>query len=240
MKPRTTLKKLKNKFYCINLPCNSSFSCPVCNSEFRKFIPYSRNKKQNLRCPVCKSLNRHRLLWLFFKANQDLFNCGMKILHFAPEPCLESKFVEMKDITYITADIDPFAAKVSTDITDICFKDSYFDAVICNHVLEHIPDDKKAMQEIYRVLKSGGWAVLMVPLDIQRESTYENSSVVTTLDRLKHFEQEDHVRIYGNDYTDRLKNVGFTVYPVDFADKFSESQTNKFGISKEYIYFCKK
>jgi predicted SAM-dependent methyltransferase len=240
MKLKSAIKKVLNTIYYTNINPKSGYICPVCNTKSRKFIPYSRNKKQNARCPKCKSLDRHRLLWLFLKDNPELFSINMKLLHFAPEPCLEKEFKKMKDIIYITADIDPDAALIATDITNICFKENYFDAIICNHILEHINDDKTAMQEIYRILKPDGWAILMVPIDTARDKTYENSLITSPSDRLEHFEQEDHVRIYGQDYTNRLYNAGFTVHVIDQASKLHEKQKEIYKIQQEEIYFCKK
>jgi len=224
----------------MNLIPGKGTTCPICDKTSRKFIPYIRNSKVNARCPKCKSLDRHRLLWLYFKDNPGLFKRGMNLLHFAPEPCFENEFIRMKDINYITADLDPAAAMIQMDITNICYEDNYFDAIICNHVLEHVEDDKKAMQELYRVLNLGGWAVLMIPVDINRKETYEDFSKITPEDRLKHFEQEDHVRIYGFDYIDRLKNAGFDVSANNYIQVLSDNIIGKHKLKDEIIYFCRK
>ncbi|MDD3013581.1 MAG: methyltransferase domain-containing protein [Candidatus Gastranaerophilales bacterium] len=240
MKLKSAIKKVANNLYYMNLVPGTGTTCPICEKTSRKFIPYIRNLKVNARCPKCKSLDRHRLLWLYFKDNPGLFKKKMNILHFAPEPCFENQFSKMKNINYITADLDPEAAMVQMDITNINYTNNYFDGIICNHVLEHVEDDIKAMQESYRILKPGGWAVLMIPVDVNRQETFEDFSIVTPEERLKYFEQEDHVRIYGLDYTDRLKSVGFEVSAINYARMLDDRTIDKYKLKDEIIYLCRK
>jgi len=239
-KTKSAIKRVINNLYYMNLVPGKGSTCPICDTTSRKFIPYIPNTKVNARCPRCKSLDRHRLLWLYFKENPELFKKEMKILHFAPEPCFENEFIRMKGINYITADLDPAAAMIQMDITSINYEDNHFDAIICNHVLEHVESDIKAMQELYRILNTGGWAVLMIPVDINRQETYEDFSKVTPEERLKHFEQEDHVRIYGLDYSDRLRSVGFEVSAINYARMLDDKILNKHKLKDEIIYLCRK
>ena len=182
-------------------------------------------------CPNCHSLERHRFLWLIL---QYLWEEGRicdkgKMLHFAPEPCLAMKF--KKSFEYISADLDPEIAMVAMDITDIKFPDNTFDAIVCNHVLEHIPDDRKAISELYRVMKKGGWGSLQVPL--KGETTYEDDTITTPEAREKAFGQFDHVRLYGSDFYRRLLEVGFTNHIYKKYDFFNEEDNKRLSLAIE-------
>jgi SAM-dependent methyltransferase len=213
--------------------------CPICNRT-GYFEPFGAYPRQEARCPHCRSLERHRLLWLFLKKQTDIFNKGTKnILHVAAEPCLEKHFRRIHGKNYLTADLNNPSAMVKMDITDIHYPNRTFDIIICNHVLEHIIEDKKAMSEFYRVLKNNGWAILLVPIN-DMEKTYEDNSITTEAGRLKAFGHEDHVRRYGRDYSTRLQSVGFNVniiLPNEFAD---EKDIKNMNLPKDNIYYCKK
>ena len=131
------------------------------------------------------------------------------MLHVAPEACFEARFKKILGDRYLTADLFNPRAMVKMDITDIRYPDHSFDVIYCGHVLEHVLDDRKAMSEFYRTLKTSGWAILLVP--IIADETFEDASIVEPEDRLAAFGQADHVRIYGPDYVDRLRAVGFEV-----------------------------
>ena len=152
-----------------------------------------------------------------------------KMLHFAPEPCLARKF--KKTFDYLSADLDPQVAMVAMDITDIKFPDDIFDAIICNHVLEHIMDDRKALSELYRVMKKGGWGSLQVPM--RGETTYEDSSISTPEGREKHFGQDDHVRLYGSDFYQRLQEAGFSTHIYKKDDFFNEEENIRLSLAIE-------
>ncbi len=167
--PKTALPKLREfrdsirgLFYLGN-----RFICPVCGGHFRKFRDFGAVSKANEQCPRCLSLKRHRLLWLYLKDKTNFFDENLKVLHIAPEYCFYQRFSEQENLDYISADIQSPLAKVKMDITNIVYEDNFFDVILCNHVLEHIPDDGKAMKELWRVLKPGGWAILQVPIDQQ-------------------------------------------------------------------------
>ncbi len=228
-------------FYYANLTSPLHFGdrvvCNVCNHRFRHFIPPGSKER---RCPFCRSQSRHRLLTIYLKARKNLFFPGMRLLHMAPERLIQQKFRRENKYQYFSGDLSSPLAMMHFDITDIPFRDNYFDGILCNHVLEHIPDDRAAMRELYRVLKPGGWAILMVPMKDQPE-TYENWDITTPEQREIHFGQYDHVRWYGWDYEDRLKSVGFQIKWDDFASKIPNKKIERLGLSAdELIPFCVK
>lgn len=163
------------------------------------------------------------------------------MLHFAPEPFLIKHFKSNKNLIYITGDINPVFAENKIDITKICCSNDFFDFILCLHVLEHIPDDGKALQELYRGLKPGGWALIQVPIDLKRPKTFEDPMVVSEKDRLCVFGQIDHVRICGLDYSERIKKAGFLVDVIDYPRNLSKEDLRRFGLmSREEIFICKK
>lgn len=224
--------------------------CPICQSTFREFMPYGVPPRKNACCPNCSSRERHRLLWLYFKDKTDLYRTDQKVslLHFAPEEPFFNAFSQNGNMEYHPCDIDPTTYRFNSrtrvekvDITHIPYSDNTFDVVLCNHVLEHIPDDKLAMSELHRVLKKGAWAILLVPIDANREHTYENSSLQTPKEREVAFGQSDHVRIYGQDYMERLQQAGFEVSEDAFINSFSPEDQYRYGLlDSELIYFCRK
>lgn len=232
------------------------YKCLFCNSHLRTFLPHGldfpvlKEKKvvgggyrQNALCPICRSLDGERLLYLYLLHKTDIFENPNKLLHIAPEAGLENILRVNKMIDYLTADIISNSVMERMDIRNIHHPDSSFDEIICNHVLEHITEDEKAMSELYRILKPGGWAILQVPLSQTLKNTYEDSSITTKAGRERAFGQEDHVRIYAEDYQDRLEKVGFKVNNFKWQtelDNFGGSH-NVFGlIEEEQIYFVRK
>lgn len=213
--------------------------CPICEKGYRQFLPYGRiNPRPNALCPNCLSLERHRLIWLYLKEQTNFFSKKLDVLHIAPEPCFMKRFEKQHGEKYITADIESPLAKVKMDIHQIPFPDNHFDAVLCNHVLEHVADDIKAMSEIHRVLKPGGWAIMQVPFFSPiPETTYEDTSITNPRDREKAFGQDDHVRMFGKDYAQRIARAGLKPEENEFA----KTQPDRYGISKnEIIYIGKK
>lgn len=218
----------------------SRAACPCCGGNFPTFIPGGVRLRPRAQCPRCGSLERHRLLWLYLAERTDLFTAPLKVLHFAPEPFFQDALRALPGIDYTSADLCSPAAMVKMDITDIRYGDDSFDAILCNHVLEHIVDDRKAMTELYRVLRPGGWAVLQVPIDPAREKTFEDPAVTSPEERARLFGQSDHVRWYGRDYGDRLRGAGFHIRVDDFAWTLSEDRVRECGIVREDIYLCSK
>lgn len=220
----------------------SKVKCPVCDHSFRKFLPYGRKARTNALCPNCLSLERHRLMWLFLKRETNFFEKQMKVLHIAPEICFIDKFEAIHKEEYITADIESPLAKVKLDVHQMPFEGNQFDVVFCNHVLEHVEDDHKAMSEIYRVLKPGGFAILQIPLfHPLQDKTFEDPAITSPNAREKAFGQSDHVRMYGKDYTDRLRSVGFKVDENKYTEKLSEEEVSKYALPlDEPVFYCKK
>ena len=215
--------------------------CPVCNASFRAFRSAGNPLRRDAQCPACGALERHRLLWLYLKSRTNLFDgVPKKVLHVAPEICLENKLRAELGKDYVTADLENSRAMVKLDITDITYRDGYFDVIYCSHVLEHVPDDRKAMREFYRVLNPNGWAILLVP--ITAEVTFEDASVVSPQERLRLFGQEDHVRQYGPDYIDRLKECGFRVQVTTVQEMGSSEEVTRMGLTSASgdIFFCTK
>jgi SAM-dependent methyltransferase len=213
--------------------------CPVCNSSFRKFLPYGRiNPRPNALCPNCQSLERHRLIWLYLQRETDFFKTSKHVLHIAPEACFINPFEKLHGDKYITADIESPLAKVKMDIHNIPFNNDSFEVVLCNHVLEHVTDDIKAMSEIQRVLKTGGFAVMQVPFfNPVPEKTFEDFSITDARAREKAFGQDDHVRKYGNDYSARIARAGLKPIESNFVDTQSEQERQRYGLVKgETLY----
>ena len=216
--------------------------CSVCNHKFRKFLPYGRQARSNALCPNCLALERHRLMWLFLKDKTEFFEAPLEILHIAPELCFIKRFKKIHGAQYVTADLESPLADVKLDVLDMPFENSTFEVVLCNHVMEHVSDDFKAMSEIYRVLKPGGWAIIQVPLFYPlKEHTYEDDTIVDSSSREKAFGQSDHVRMYGKDYSDRLRSQGFEVTEDWMAKSMPAELANRYALPfDEPIFYCKK
>jgi SAM-dependent methyltransferase len=218
-------------------------ACPVCEKSYRVFLPYGRIKQRpNALCPSCLSLERHRLIWLYLKHKTSFFDKPQHVLHVAPEACFMKPFEKLHGDGYITADIESPLAKVKMDIHKIPFDENTFDAVLCNHVLEHVESDIIAMKEIYRVLKPGGFAILQVPFIYPiPDVTIEDPSIKDPRQREVMFGQDDHVRKYGHDYPTRIAEAGLHPIADEYANTLSEAEIHRYGIVKsEIIYVGKK
>ena len=220
----------------------NTFTDPIDGKSFRSFLPYGYTKQRNnVLSPSTLSLERHRLLWLYLKNETDFFNAKKKVLHFAPEQAFYNRFKAMKNLDYVTTDLNSPLADVKADICNLPFNDHEFDVILCNHVLEHIPDDTKAMLELFRVMKVGGMGIFQIPQDLSRETTFEDNNITDQNERAKIFGQYDHVRVYGLDYFDKLRTIGFKVEEVDYTAKLSEDDIAKYCLSKgEIIPVCFK
>jgi SAM-dependent methyltransferase len=213
-----------------------TYTDPIDGKSFKSFLPYGYGKQRNnALSPSTLSLERHRLLWLYLKNETNFFTDKLKVLHFAPEQAFYKRFRKLKKLDYTTTDLNSPLADVKADICNLPFKDNEFDVILCNHVLEHIPDDTKAMQELYRVLKSGGMGVFQIPQDLSRETTFEDNSITDKKERAKIFGQYDHVRIYGKDYFDKLRYIGFKVEEVNYTSKLSKEDITRYCLAKGEI-----
>ena len=215
---------------------------PIDGSSYRKFLPYGYQKiRENALCPGTLSLERHRLLWLFLERETKFFEKASKVLHIAPEQPLYKKFKQFKHWEYKTCDLNSPLAEIKADICNLPFENNSYDLVLCNHVLEHVLNDKLAIRELFRVLKKGGVLIAQVPLDLNRKMTFEDPSIIDKAERKKVFGQYDHVRIYGRDYFDKLRSIGFKVEEVDYTSKLSSEKTDKYRLAKgEIIPVCYK
>lgn len=220
------------------------YFCPCCEKTFRRFRVYvtESGRREDL-CPRCGSLGRHRVDWLFLR-QRDLLrpaNGKLRLLHVAPEPAFQRRLADDPNIEYVSGDIDSALAMERLDVTDIEYDDGSFDAVICNHVLEHVPDDARALLELHRVLVPGGWAMLQVPLNASSERTHEDPSATDPGERRRLFWQHDHVRLYGLDYAERLKAAGFDVSVEPFTDELPDGEIERQRLDgEERIYLARK
>jgi SAM-dependent methyltransferase len=220
--------------------------CPCCDSTFSRFLPH--RGRERAKCPRCGALERHRVLWLFLERETDLFERPGAMLHIAPEYAFLRRLSQVEGLRYVTGDFDSPLAEHQLDVMDLPFEDGSFDFLMCNHVLEHVTDDRLALAEIHRVLEPGGWAVLMCPVDRSRATTLENPSVVTPAERHRVFGQADHVRLYGRDYADRLAAAGFAVRAGTYLEGFDEPTISRLGLRRteddafgeEEVFFCVK
>lgn len=214
----------------------NTYTDPIDGKQFKSFLPYGyENPRENVLAPSTLSLERHRLLWLYLKNETDFFTSPKKVLHFAPEQAFYKRFRKLKHINYTTTDLNSPLADVKADICKLPFEDNSFDIIFCNHVLEHIPDDTKAMQEMYRILKPNGWGIFQIPQDLTRKTTFEDNSITDKKERAKIFGQYDHVRIYGRDYFDKLRSIGFEVEEVDYTASMPSEEVEKYRLAKGEI-----
>jgi SAM-dependent methyltransferase len=212
----------------------SRFTDPIDGSSYRKFLPYGyQNIRPNALCPGTLSLERHRLLWLYLQFKTTFLTDTLKVLHIAPEQVFYKKFKSFTNWDYTTTDLYSPLADIKADICALPFEDETYDLILCNHVLEHIPDDHKAMSELYRVLKKGGTLIAQVPLEEGRLKSFEDDSITDKKKRTEIFGQYDHVRLYGMDYYQRLESIGFQTEAVDFLKELSEEEIIRYALPKK-------
>lgn len=206
---------------------------PISGEQFRCFLPYGYGgitKRKNALAPGTLSLERHRLLWLFLKQKTAFFDEPIRLLHVAPEQCFYGRFRKMTNVGYVTADLNSPIADIKMDLHDIPLEDDAFDVIFCNHVLEHVRDDRRCMRELCRVMKPGGWGIFQVPMDVNRQKTFEDPTVTDPQERERLFWQKDHVRLYGRDYKNRLEESGFEVEIIDFLSTLGREKTERFRL----------
>ena len=233
----------------------NNFHCSFCDRTFSQFLPNGYDlpvlkehdvvgggRRSNVTCPNCHSHDRERLVLLYLKAKKsEVFEGHVRILHVAPELNLGPALKSNKHADYVSSDLSSQLADKQMDITDIKEPDESFDVIICNHVLEHIQEDTKAMGELYRVLKTGGFAILQVPLSFKLSKSIEDPNVVTEQERERVFGQKDHVRLYGKDYVTRLCDAKFKVTLDEFVSELGEEDIKRHGLNrKEVLFICEK
>lgn len=232
----------------------STYECPFCECRFRRLLPFGLDlpvlrekrvvgggRRENALCPLCCSTDRERLLYLYLRSCTRTFSDRLRLLHLAPERRLRDALGNAPHIQYVSGDIDRRDVMVRLDVSRMPFRDDSFDAILCNHVLEHVGDDRKAMAELLRVLRPGGWAILQVPLALALERTIEDPTLTDPAERERRFGQSDHVRLYACDYKERLERVGFLVETVPFARQLGEATARRHGlVPEETIHLCRK
>lgn len=206
-------------------------ACPCCGRSFDRFIRH--RGRPHAKCPGCGALERHRMLWLYLAERTDLMSAPAALLHFAPEYAFERRLRRIPTLRYVTADIDSALAMDKVDIMAMPYADESFDAVLCSHVLEHVDDDRVALAEIRRVLKPGGLALLMTPIDGRVETTLEDPTVTTPAERHRVFGQSDHQRLYGRDFGRRVEAAGFAVRVDRYADDSDPELAARHGLRRE-------
>ena len=229
----------------------NKLTCPVCGWHFRKMKPskgsyYIKGQlvdsyTENSICPRCNSGMRHRFVFTFLVNNINILQSRIKLLHFSAEPPISRLLKRQSNIEYITCDVNPARDAIKVDMTDIQFPDATFDAIISIHVLEHIRDDVKAINELYRILKPGGWALIAVPT--YGDTTFE----IPGLDyegRMKMYGIGDHMRLNGLDLKTKLSDAGFSVDVFSFDDVpgryIDRNVTSPHVESDKYLFFCTK
>lgn len=215
---------------------------PIDGFHYRKLLSYGRiEKRENALAPHCLSLERHRLIWLYLLHELEISEQHYNVLHLAPESCLQRKLKALPRIHYVSADLESPWAEIHCDIQEMPFASNSFDLILCNHVLEHIPDDRRAMHELFRVLAPNGVALLLVPLDENRETTLEDPAINTDALREKYYGQRDHLRLYGRDYVQRLAEAGFKVSALDYASQLSQKERERYCIRlADKLYVARK
>lgn len=250
--------KIVKQYLVSILFLGNKYQCPNCNTGFRKMFKCGQEEavlekyqvigsgiRENCLCPRCYSIDRERLIYLYLSKKTNIFSENIKLLHIAPRQSLRKIFKNSHNITYYQGDKYEEGYHypkdvIALDITELNYKDNYFDVIICNHVLEHIPNDFQAMKELYRVLKPNGFAILQVPISLKLNETFEIKSN-TAEERKQLYGQFDHYRIYAKDFTNRLESCNFRVslyYPADIEKNLD---TERFGLNKsEYLIVANK
>lgn len=243
--PRPLLIRLSYGFKRIAplLYKGNNVECTVCEKSFRKFLSYGSKvaERQNVLCPYCLSLERHRLMWYYLQNHSNFFTDDLKVLHIAPEQCFHKTFKAQKNLDYTTGDLESPIADLHFDLHKIPLDDDQYDVIFCNHVMEHVEDAHQCMTELYRVMKPGGWGIMQVPLDTSRDETYEDPSITSPEEREKHYWQKDHVRLFGNDYPKKLEAAGFRVEAFKLQEEIGAEKVERYRIHKEEVlYICRK
>jgi len=225
------------------LYAGSRFTDPIDGRSYRKFLPYGYGGRirENALSPGTNSLERHRLLYLYLQRYTEFFTAPLTVLHIAPEQCFHQRFKAQPNLQVLTADIESPLADMHFDLHQIPREDNRFDVIFCNHVLEHVTDDAQCLRELYRVMKPGGWGIFQVPWVPGIAVTDEDPSITDPAERERRFLQYDHVRLYGEDYPQRLTAAGFTVEKVELFKTLPQDEVERYRLpSDEPLYVCRK
>lgn len=217
--------------------------CPICGTRRRKFLPYGYvTSRADALCPRCLALERHRMIWLYLERHTDLFTERPRLLHIAPEVSLMRHFKRLYRGTesYITADLESPLADMHFDVQHIPLAERSVDVVICNHLFEHVEDDRRAMRELHRIMRPGGWGIMVVPEDRGRATTFEDDSITDAAERTRLFGQYDHRRVYGRDYDDRLREAGFDVERIAFAERLTAEERELYAVGGDDLVVVRK
>ena len=213
-------------------------TCPICEHSFDAFK--DDWNRHNALCWRCGSHERHRAQWLLLQRRPELLREARSLLHFSPEWCLRRRLSATPGLRYVTTDLDPEQqVDLRLDITALALPGEAFDGVLCSHVLEHVPDDARAMAELRRVTAPGGFCLVMVPLALDRAATYEDPAITAPADRQREFLQFDHVRLYAPDIADRLRGAGFDVETVDMTRELGPEAQGYRLLASDLIFLCR-
>lgn len=217
--------------------------CPVCGSHYRRFMPYGYvTSREDALCPHCLALERHRMIWLWLRECSTLFESRPRLLHIAPEVSLMRYFKRLYkgSENYITADLESPLADMHFDVQSIPMEDCSVDVIICNHLLEHVEDDRRAMRELHRILRPGGWGIVLVPEDRSRAETFEDDTITDPKERTRIFGQYDHRRIYGRDFDNRLREAGFSVERVAYRERLTKAEQQLYSLGQDDLVIIHK
>ncbi|GAB4394315.1 MAG: class I SAM-dependent methyltransferase [Kiloniellaceae bacterium] len=214
--------------------------CPVCGREAATFLPFGLGGRRNALCPTCGSLERHRFLWLYLTRSTRLLRRVSRVLHTAPEPCLEPRLRALPNLRYRSLDLFDPAADVQADLCDLPFAAGDLDLILSSHVLEHLPADGPALAELARVLRPGGRAVIMVPFDPDLPETEEGGHVTSPRERMARFGHPFHYRNYGRDFPRRLAVAGFAVTPVRVKRLLTPHRRRFFRLNDNFLFDCRR
>lgn len=212
--------------------------CPICKGSAARFLSFGLGGRRNAQCPHCGSLERHRFLWLYLQERTPFFRRRLRVLHTAPEECLEPRLRALHGRGYVSLDRFSPLADVNADLTDLPFPSASFDVVLSSHVLEHVPDDRQALREIARVLKPSGWAVLLFPYD-PRRPTQEDPAMDTPAKRLEAYGHPYHYRIYGRDTATRLAHEGLSARCVDSRLSLTPHRRRRHRINRNFLFLSR-
>ncbi len=236
-----------------------SFYCPVCETRLACFNPLPAFYRENWQlygfdsskleaetinetqytCPLCGASDRDRLYTLYLRERLVTAPAAFKLVDFAPAPSLRGWFQRTCRIQYRTADLFMEGVDDRVDLTDMnIYPDGSVDAFVCSHILEHIPDDRRALQELFRILKPGGWGILMVPICLKRREIFEDpTKTASEADRWRYFGQGDHVRIYNKQgFMDRISSVGFKIQQLGVGH-FGADTFRRCGITEKSVLY---